>query len=148
MKEVEKAYIAGIIDGEGCISIQRRRGGHCFDESKRWSYQSQVYIGNTDKRMLEFIYRLCGGSIRTRQKLEGCKQTYTLSFTGNEAKKLLGSILPFLVVKKEQAENVLALRNYRHRGWGWGKVAGRTEKEELEQETLYSLNKALNRRGA
>lgn len=149
MTEVEKAYIAGIIDGEGCIHITKKPASKIT--TGHWSYQVGIYIGNTDKRMLEFVHRLCGGGLKAHKTPEGCKQCYELYFTGDRVQELLKDILPYLITKKEQAKNVLALPNYRRRVWRRdenGKaIRGRTEEEEREQEGIWARNKYLNRTG-
>ncbi len=51
-KEIEKAYIAGVVDGEGCITIAKRKNGHYKEgKGKPWYYQPTVVVSNSDKRI-------------------------------------------------------------------------------------------------
>ena len=53
--ETDKAYLAGIIDGEGCINVT---------EDKQ-STGIRVEVGSTDPRVIDWIYRKTGiGSVR------------------------------------------------------------------------------------
>ena len=59
--ETDFAYLAGIVDGEGTVSIHRnvtRRKGRIFV-----GYQPQLTISNTDLRMLEPLQGRFGGHI-------------------------------------------------------------------------------------
>ena len=99
MKEIVKieqiAYIAGLIDGEGSINISKK-GGRYF-----WL---TVDIGTTDKRLLAWLLENIGGHVRVSTKANPKHKTgYHWTLCSKQAKKLLQLILPFLIIKKEEA---------------------------------------------
>lgn len=89
-------YLGGFFDGEGSISItSRKRKG-------RLSYTIFVSLSNTDRRPLEAIKSLYGGSICGTKK--GCNlKVYSWTISNNLAYKFLKDIHPSLLVKQEQA---------------------------------------------
>jgi len=145
-ENTKKAYIAGLIDGEGCITIikrnvKRKSELFCF-------YQCLVIMVNTDKKMLDFIANLYGGWITTNRRLKGNQKTsYTWVCAGDKMRKLLKDILPYLVTKKAQAKILLRFPNYEYTGWGQFRSKGRSKKQKKEQDDLYTKIKELNQVG-
>ena len=97
IKNVIKAYIAGLIDGEGCVSICRRK--HRQRKSNNWYYEPQVVVANTDKRMMDFLVGLYGGWIATIKGKQvrvriNCKQGYHWKITGDGMRQLLKDVFP------------------------------------------------------
>lgn len=92
-------YIAGFFDGEGC-TMNNRRGGY--------KYVLNVRIGNNNRDILDQIQNVIGGYICSRNAVKTNKIFYTLCLHTKGAYQFLISILPYLVVKKEEAE--IALR--------------------------------------
>ena len=91
----EIAYIAGFFDGEGCVRIkQASQGGN--------SYYVWVAITNSNKKTLDYIANLFGGSVRRAEKTIN-KVIYHFLITSSEAVEMLKVLSPFLQEKKEQA---------------------------------------------
>jgi len=107
MKEADKAYIAGFIDGEGCIALWssgRPRVG-------RSVVRPCVFLANTNLEVLEWIREVTGLGHISRyieRRSPRHKPLYRLIFSENEIPILLEAVLPYLKVKREQAEIVLA----------------------------------------
>ena len=107
-------YIAGFLDGEGGIAISgiNRRisrldtRDHRVDiDHIRWT--RRVYITNTYLPILESIQaHFPKGRIRIGDRKENprCKPCYILTYTSQEASAFLQALLPYLVVKRRQAE--------------------------------------------
>lgn len=93
MTETERAYLAGILDGEGCISASKP------------PIHISVQVSNTDLPLLEWLAENFGGSI-TLKKQPG-KTAYVWQRKARSTKPLLEAALPYLRVKRKQA--VLAL---------------------------------------
>lgn len=104
--EIEKSYIAGFVDGEGCINIHRNNNGK--------SYTARLMIGNTNFKVISYIQGLYGGSLNQirEDKLGNSKKFYMLYLTGKSAFGLINDILPYLRVKKEQAKTLLLLEKH------------------------------------
>lgn len=103
------AYAAGIIDGEGSISISKRGN----------SYGVSVDVGMKDGRVIDFLYGTFGGNIRVRHHEEthfGNSYSYkdfdmiSWYLKCQKAKEFLRRIYPFLRVKKRQAELAIRLQ--------------------------------------
>lgn len=98
------AYAAGIVDGEGCISIISKGGGH---------ENILVKIVNTDKRLGDWFIKYFGGTFR----LGSCKQQnpkhkpiWIWETSCAKGEQFLELILPYLVIKKPQALIALEFR--------------------------------------
>ena len=76
----------------------------------------RVIIANTNH---EFLYKLkdeFGGSVSTKKvgAKEGWKPFGSISWTNRQAEKILLNVLPFLIIKKKQAELCLELIQMRN----------------------------------
>lgn len=108
MKETDKAYLAGLIDGEGTVSIVRLRGRKVGFQH----YIACVELSNTNWSMIQWVMERLGGSVvvDARKKVIGQKQIYRLGLRNRLAEKVLREVFPYLVLKSAQAELVLELR--------------------------------------
>jgi hypothetical protein len=105
-RSAKLAWLAGIIDGEGSIGINRRKS----TTEHGYAYAATVTIGNTDKNMIDnvaSIYEEMG--IRacptiSKFRLPSWKQMNNIYVSRREEiLKLLETIHPYLVTKKERA---------------------------------------------
>lgn len=100
LKAEELAYIAGIFDGEGCFYIYRKAGG----SGKAKSYRSAAKANNTHLPLMEWLASKLGGRINARTpKQTGYKTIYQLCVEGPRLVELVDSLLPYMIVKNEQA---------------------------------------------
>ena len=103
----EMGYLAGLIDGEGCISIMSQ--GSKQRKSRRFALR--VAIKMTHLGVLKYVQTLIGGSIQSEiesQNIRWKKQHRWIIARRSEVKALLTALAPYLIVKRGQAE--LALR--------------------------------------
>jgi hypothetical protein len=113
ISELDKAYIAGFLDGEGTISLrwyegmQYNRHGNFRHVSHRLV---DIQIVNTNLDVLRYIQSLYGGSIHSKKETrENHKPVFRWRISGpNNAYAFLQDIRPYLRVKK--AHVALALR--------------------------------------
>jgi len=112
LTEAEKGYLAGIIDGEGCIMLARRKPKGKSDPV----YAVYVGIGNTSTKLLEWLNeKLPGRSyVQSVSKSRiGTKPGYSWIISGNrQCIAFLEEIEPYLIIKKEQAK--LLIEGYVH----------------------------------
>ena len=144
MKNTHRAYIAGLVDGEGCITIAKRKNGHHKEgKGRSWYYSPIVTIANTDKRMVDFVVNCYKGWItKPKPQKSHYKQLYAWFIGGDRMKEFLKDILPYLIVKRKQAEIVLAFPCYK---FGLSKrKTSRTKEEIEEQDSLWKRIKELN----
>jgi hypothetical protein len=102
LSPTDAAYLAGLVDGEGTISLTRR---HARDQR-----QLVMSVANTEKQILDWILTRTGVGKITRKRISQQHHTpsYTYSVGNRQALDLLEQIAPFLQsCKKERAELVL-----------------------------------------
>ena len=101
MTEQEKAYLAGIIDGEGCLRLSKssRPNNKC-------AYHISIVIANTSVHLFDWLnVRIPGKMYTSRQNHEKWRGCYHWTLTGtNQCLYFLKQIEPYLVIKKEQAQ--------------------------------------------
>lgn len=107
LTEIEKAYLAGFMDGEGCIHISR--GYDKKGISVSCIYTLRVLIaqaGEKGKEILTYWQEKVGLGIVVNQdrKNDKWKSSHTWIISTNHAAAFLASILPYLIIKKEEAE--------------------------------------------
>ena len=133
------AYVAGLIDGEGCIHIEKSRA----------TYRARVTLGMSApaRGLLEEMKSQWGGVMyQMRPATKRWAAAYQWYVWGDSASELLRYILPYLKLKRRQAEiglAVEAVRNAlprRQNGNALWDSAAREECEGLKQK-MHQLNK-------
>lgn len=103
LTETEKAYIAGLFDGEGSVvigvSTRKRLDGTTYPD--HWL---QIGITNTNRDILEWLLDKVGGHISTNSRTDHQKKCWAWRVMSKEAREFLVNILPYLHIKKKQAE--------------------------------------------
>ena len=139
MKIKDKAYIAGIIDGEG---------GFCINKFKT-GYRPYVSIANTDYRVIKYLQSHINGCVmKNKPRKFNHKPVYRLFLNSTAVRQMMDKVLPYLIVKKEQAILVKkALKisaQVKHRK-GFTGSSNILQRPKLE--ILYQAVKKLNKRG-
>lgn len=93
------SYLAGIIDGEGTISILRR----CKNQAVKESYFVRLSIPNTSDVLITWLRERFDGSLSSRARSNKWKTSYVLVWNMRQACSLLMGSLPYLVNKRPQA---------------------------------------------
>ena len=95
------AYVAGIMDGEGCISA-------AFTPDDK--PMLRIRMGNNYSPLIQFFLRLYGGWFHTQAGWGNTKEFYTWELTGKENREsFLLKVLPYLRTKRPQAKIALEL---------------------------------------
>lgn len=108
MTELEKAYITGIVDGEGSIMLQKFH----YNE-----YPSPcVSIASTTYELLDWIKSVIGkGTIKLKKNYNSSKHkdcySYVLKY--DDAIKLIKEIYPYLIINAKRRRSELILNNYK-----------------------------------
>src|SRR5260221_9513173 len=98
----ELGWIAGIIDGEGCIDVGKRTPP---TYKGRTQWRCILRVVNTDPRIIFRLEELCGGAVQKPRLLRpGTRPAYEWTLGAQPAALLLTELLPFLVGKRDQAE--------------------------------------------
>ena len=108
--ETEKAYLAGILDGEGCIVIDQMER-EIADGSSKLYHRLRVTITNTDYTLITWAsnkFPKAHLSLSNRIKARPHhRDVFTLVWSGYRAVPLLTNLLPYMIIKKRQAELAL-----------------------------------------
>jgi len=134
-------YAAGIVDGEGNICISK-----CTrPRMKSPSYSTHTHVYNTNPTLIRYLKSTFGGadsfydSGNPKHKPEVGWHLY-----GEESRKFLLNILPFLKLKNEQAKLAIAFQEEMNKNGTRGRV---TPDSATVREELYQKCALLNKRG-
>lgn len=96
----ELLWMAGFFDGEGCVRLQ------IVKRSRYYKADLRVSVSNTDIRGLDpFVKRFGGIRVRScKPSKSHHKQVYRFDIGGKRAYEFLMQVIPYLLVKREQAE--------------------------------------------
>ena len=141
LKETERAYLAGIIDGEGSIMLCKVNDRHVRVRSQ-YRYRPVISVGMTDPTVIKWLSSLFKSECREILDPRGNMRLpfYRWMASHKKALKFAKLILPYLKVKKEQAKLLIEYEEKQVAGHSW-----LTKKEEMEREELHRKIKTLNR---
>ena len=94
LSEVDRGYVAGILDGEGCIYLHPKRG-------------YQIIITNTDKKSLKKTLDVTGIGY---MYFATCNNIYKLQISRkSDVLQLLTILAPILIIKQKKARAAIKL---------------------------------------
>lgn len=133
--KTELAYIAGIIDGEGTITLMRHHSNQ--------TPSPEISVANTSLRLLQHLKKTIGSGVIIRKKIYSKKHTpsYTWTLRSNAALELMKAVLPWLLIKDKRAQ--LILKDYKR----LTPRNGRYTKQQLKRKVaLVNKVRKLNER--
>lgn len=144
----EAAYIAGFFDGEGIVTIHRDKNKGARGPRVNLQYTMSVRISQSSLGVLEWIKLKCGGSLTESHLKQKGRRHWTIAKKSNSARVLLEKMLPYLIVKKEQAEHAIEFQKLQsaHKNRYEAGRAGpvpRTQDEIAYKEEYFLLLKRL-----
>lgn len=111
------AYLAGLLDGDGSILIRRRDKNKTNGDRQRGiSFVVVIKISGEPQHLGLLRDELDIGNLYIRKRL-GQRHLAEWTIAGGQAISLLTNILPFLRLKREQAEVALSMPSPKSR-WG------------------------------
>jgi len=134
IKKTDLAYMAGLIDGEGCIKISRA----VLKGRKFPRYNLQLQIDMVDSlEVLEWAQQKFGGKIyKHKRRLDyqkNCRDSERLYMFQADTKELLLMILPYMKIRHKQASLALEFLKCKAR--------------DPHKEVCFQQMKKLNKRG-
>ena len=102
LADSDAAYIAGLIDGEGTISLSRRH--------RNENRQLVISISNTERPLLDHVISVIGAGKITRKRTYKSHHTpsFTYAISNRQALNLLAQVTPHLhTYKARRAELIL-----------------------------------------
>ena len=146
MKETTKAYLAGIIDGEGCITISRWRKHRNYRTPR---YELRIIVVMTHKPTIDFISdNMPYGSscFLHKPSVNGRKPSWKWVATNTFAAEILGHLLPYFITKRQQA--LLAIEFIQERGDGRRLGSNPCPPDMVaKRERFYAQMSKLNKKG-
>lgn len=105
MSELDLAWAAGFVDGEGYIGITTRRTGRQAG-NKTFIFD----IAQVDRRPLDKIASLFGGPVYGpyKPKTPNSSPYHRFTVAAKRARDIVEKLRPYLVLKQEQADKALA----------------------------------------
>jgi len=109
--ETVAAYMAGILDGEGSLSIGNHSGNRKNGDRH---FQVNIAICSTDEVLITWIVDTFGGYkgkyTPNQMCKNGRKQVFRWQCSSDRLSHICEICLPYLIIKKRQAEILLEIR--------------------------------------
>jgi len=95
----QKAYIAGIVDGEGSLTIHKQRTGGM-------GYVVKLDVGNTCKEVIDYLQELFPGTVGEYYKDPSIRRKthWIWRIHARKIRELLPQILPYMIIKRDLAK--------------------------------------------
>ena len=148
MINLDLAYIAGFLDGDGSIMILTQKKS----DMKSPYFVLTITIANTNEKVLFWLKKKIGGNLTTpknrniKSKIIGWKKIQMWRIREKRAENLVRQLLPYLIIKIKQAKLALKFQRYRCNLPKHG-CKGRTIQELKFLKKYQDKMKSLNRRG-
>lgn len=110
VSDTTKAYLAGLIDGEGYIGILRTKKGN----KKEWHssfdfiFTPVLKVAMVEKELITWLYETFGGTFETRKAHKNARESYGWMCRKAKVAEFLQMIYPYLRAKKDQAEIIFS----------------------------------------
>lgn len=141
-KDLTNAYLAGIIDADGYIGLIKRYTGGRNDLQKNF-FVPVIKLASTTPVITDFLKKEFGGHI-DKARFSNLPNTKPAVMWSVRNRKIIIEILnriePYLMIKKERAETVLAFIEE-------CKIGRQDLVPEENRIAYYNKMKILNRRG-
>lgn len=100
MTKLQKAYLAGLFDGEGYVGIVRRK----TKTRKPYYHNLQVEVANTHKPTIDRVNKLFPGCVYSYKPTKLTRKLcWDWRVSSHNAVRFLKTILPYLRIKRVQA---------------------------------------------
>jgi len=145
LDELERAWLASVIDGEGSVFLSK-----VVDRAYRrgFYYLPQFSVSNSNRDFLIKIARVIGeGTVhRGKKGRDGTKTRWEYLASAGVLRVILRQILPYMIVKKTRAQKMIEYFRFidTHPLWGLKQVDS-CYYEKLD--SIYATLKKLNRKG-
>lgn len=143
IKDIDLAYTAGLLDGEGHIGIHKSKNGFRKGVPRELKYSARLMIANTNIDIMHWLQLNFGGSIAKDVRDGNRKDCYRWQIYGNKMLEFLKLVAPYLKIKSSQAKIVIDWQSKII----YGAQPKMTDKQKQKRESAYLQILELNRRG-
>lgn len=113
-RQLDLAWAAGFLDGEGCFTLLRRKGAQFH------AVTAEIHVGavQVKREPLDFLVELLGGRVTRLGTTKGGNEIWQWRITNApDMRRVLPLLLPYFRQKKREAEICLAFAGtVRYRG--------------------------------
>ena len=115
-KEIDRMWLAAMIDGEGCMFIHKRKAGtdsgakftkadgtEVSYARKQDTYSPGLEVANTHLGIVERCQQITGLGTITRQDKDRRLPLYRWHLRADEARQIVREVYPYLIGKRQQA---------------------------------------------
>jgi hypothetical protein len=150
------AYCAGVIDSDGTIGIKRSTYAmRVRGDAGAPVFMARCCVRQVEPQAVELLRDTFGGAIRINKGQGACRDLYQWEARDLIVERALLLLLPYLRIKRVQAENALAMRALVHESKATrakkpaGQIGASPRPEELtaRMEACYAEAKRLNKVG-
>ena len=133
----DRAYIAGIIDGEGCITLC---SGKTVNDKE--TYRPMITVETTSYNLQQYLVKMTGqGAIRRVAQEGNHKDRYLWCLAGKTViRDFLLEIEPYLIIKKKHAEVMLDFLSDDKLHYNTGCIANHLDTYRAYKEVFRKLN--------
>lgn len=141
-QETTYAYLAGMLDADGTIGIRRFK-----NSTGQLHYRPMIEIANMSKKVIDLCAYVFGNStLWYKQTKMSTGKIYNWRVTGKNCKPVLDKLMPYLVIKTEQANLCLKMvSRIGERGMHWNE--SKRISETAARHELYIAIRELNSHG-
>jgi hypothetical protein len=129
-KQTDLAYMAGLVDGEGCFFISKvpkKEGDGYVSEH----FRGLLKIDNTEKMLIDWLDSAFSGTCSAKTRVTSSRnferEVFSWVATGDRLLDLCEQILPYLTIKKKHCENMIKFRK---------SYTGRLGSNKISEESL------------
>ncbi len=143
VSECDLAWLAGFIDADGCLYINKRIVGN------KIKYQAKIQVVGVREDMILKCQRIGqGGHVRKRNpRRQNWKPIFVWEAGPRTIRELLPALIPYLCKKEQALKLIRAMEIVKNRGRIIGGDYGcppMTQKEQKEVEVLFLETKSLH----
>lgn len=139
-EDLEAAYAAGLFDGEGHIGITVTKNGR----GEKY-HRLQVNVTNTNITVIHWLFERFGGCIHNPRYFtsENWREAHRWTIADGKASSFLQTVLPYLIIKKSQAELAIEFQATKTKG-GFGTPKPDLAHRDGLRETISKLNRGVS----
>ena len=139
--EAMRAWVAGIVDGEGCITILQTKSSH----SESLSFPPIVQVRMCDREPLDRLVDVVGSKIGKAQSppshaTNNQRDSWQWKIVAAQAAQVIAEIYPFLTCKRKQAIVAWNHQQFRDNRGNQERKCGELEKEQFCKTLINDLN--------
>lgn len=144
MSKLNSAYFAGLIDGEGYISLLKSKKGNkkYWSSTRDYIYIPVIKVAMVDRPIIEFLKDSFGGSFEIRKARGNARESYCWTARKLNVMNILQAIYPYLRVKRKHAEVLFKYKNLNN-----GAGIAISDENWLKRDNLYEEIRKLTKTG-